>query len=130
MHELRHDRTRRAGVREERLRAAAGLRAGAAPLSAWRGLSGRRYVVGVHALSEAELLEVTDAVVLAVGRDGDGPARLLDAALAGPEAREGARIRWLDSMRHLGATELHVHRLADSEAERRAVVADLRDEAG
>jgi hypothetical protein len=128
MRDHRHDRTRRAGVREERLRAASTLRAGSAPLSSWRGLSGRRYVVGVHPLIEAELLEVTDAVVLAVRRDDDGAARLVDAALAGSEVRERARTRWVEVVRDLGATELHVHRLAESDEERRAVVADLRDD--
>src|SRR5436853_127609 len=47
MRDLRNDRTRRAGVREERLRTTAGVR-GALELSSWRGRSGRRYVVGVH----------------------------------------------------------------------------------
>jgi hypothetical protein len=31
-------------------------------------------------------------------------------------------------VRDLGATELHVHRLAETDEERRAVVADLRDD--
>jgi hypothetical protein len=31
-------------------------------------------------------------------------------------------------MRARGATEMHIHRLADSDGERRAIIDDLRDE--
>ena len=49
-------------------------------LSSWRGRSGRRYVVGVHPLSASEIFELANAVILAVRRDGDGAARLIDLA--------------------------------------------------
>ena len=62
MRDLRRERTRRAGVREERLRSTAGVRQASLPLSSWRGRSGRRYVVGIHPLDEAHVIEVTDAV--------------------------------------------------------------------
>ena len=88
MRDLRHERVRRAGVREERLRATAGLRQGALNLSSWRGRSGRRYVVGVHPLSETDLLDVTDAIVIAVRRDEQGVASLIDIAAAGPRPRD------------------------------------------
>src|SRR5689334_5354620 len=127
MRELRGERARRAGVREERLRATAGLRGGL-PLSAWRGRSGRRYVVGVHALDETELLDVTDAVVLAVRRGDDGVAQVVAAAAAGKAPRERARLGWMSRVRARGATEMHVHRLAEDEAERLAVLADLRED--
>jgi len=115
-------------VREERLRATAGLRQ-ALPLSSWRGLSGRRYVVGIHALADLDPADVTEAVIIAVERSGDGSARVIDIATAGPKPRR-SRARWMARLRDRGATELHVHRLAESDEERRAIVADLRDEAG
>ncbi len=114
-------------MREERLRATAGLR-GSLNLSSWRGRSGRRYVVGVHVLSEAELLDVVDAVVIAVGRDGEGIARVVDVAAAGAQVRAPARRTWVRKVRAGGATEMHVHRLADGEAGRSAVIGDLRQE--
>jgi hypothetical protein len=128
MRDVRYDRARRAGVREERLRATAGLD-GSLSLSSWRGRSGRRYVVGIHALTEADLLDVVDAVLIAVRRDADGVARVVDVAAAGAHARETRRRHWLGSVRERGATELHVHRLAQGDAERRAILEDLRDDA-
>lgn len=129
MRDLRNDRAREPGVREERLRATAGLRSSAA-LSSWRGRSGRRYIVAVHPLMQSELLDVTDAVILAVRRDEAGAARVIDAALAGPQPSEEARIRWMSQAQELGASELHVHRLAESDAQRRAILEDLRGEEG
>jgi len=128
MRDLRHDRTRRAGVREERLRATAGISA-QLPLSAWRGRSGRRYVVGVHPLCEADLLDVTEAVLIAVRRDRDGVARVVDIAAAGPQPRERLRFSWMRAVRDQGATEMHVHRLAHGDDGRRAVLEDLREDA-
>lgn len=124
MRDLRGERARRAGVREERLRTTSGLR-GAVSLSSWRGRSGRRYVVGVHALDEAEMLDVTDAVVIAVGRDGEGVGRVVAVAATGPVSRERARRNWVSAARARGATEMHIHRLADDDEGRRAVVEDL-----
>lgn len=114
-------------MREERLRTTTNLRGGL-NLSAWRGRSGRRYVVGVHALSETDLFEVTQAVLIAVRRDRDGIARVVEVAAAGSKPRETARWAWLSKARARGATEMHVHRLARDEAERRAIVADLRED--
>jgi hypothetical protein len=115
-------------VREERLRATAGLRQASLPLSAWRGRSGRRYIVGVHPLVEDEIRHVTDAVILAVRRDQDGTAHVIDVATAGSEPSEAARTRWMSKARAQGATEMHVHRLADNAEERRAVIEDLRED--
>lgn len=97
-------------------------------LSSWRGRSGRRYVVGIHPLSEQELLEVTDAIIIAVRRDGDGVARVIDVAQAGCEVRERARTRWMMNVQAQGATEMHVHRLAEDDVERRAILEDLRED--
>jgi hypothetical protein len=127
MRDLRNDRTRRAGVREERLRATAGLRS-SSTLSSWRGRSGRRYIVGVHPLNERELLDVIDAVILAVKRDRAGMGLVVDAAMAGAEPAEQTRMRWLAKVQELGATELHIHRLAATEEDRRAIFEDLRED--
>jgi hypothetical protein len=128
MRDLRHERARRAGVREERLRATAGLRQASLTLSSWRGRSGRRYIVGVHPLVEAEILEVTDAIILAVRRDEDGTAHVIDVATAGSRPSGTARTRWMERVRQQGATEMHVHRLAEGERERRAIIEDLRED--
>jgi hypothetical protein len=124
MRDMRHERIARAMVREERLRATIGLREQPA-LTSWRGKSGRRYVVGIHPANEADIADITDAVLIAVRRSGEGAAEVLDVAAPGALSPARQRQRWLSSMRARGATELHVHRLAESEAERRAVVADL-----
>jgi hypothetical protein len=97
-------------------------------LSAWRGRSGRRYIVGVHPLVEDEILEVTEAVILAVRRDPDGTAHVIDVATAGTEPSVAARTRWMSRAREKGATEMHVHRLAEGDRERRAVIEDLRED--
>jgi hypothetical protein len=126
MRDLRNDRTRRTGVREERLRATAGLRS-AHTLSSWRGVSGRRYIVAVHPLDEQDLLDVIDAVILAVRRDETGTGHVIDLAMAGSQLRPEARSRWLEKVKALGASEMHVHRLADTEDQRRAILEDLRE---
>jgi hypothetical protein len=128
MRDMAGDRSRRASIREERLRATAGLREPPA-LTSWRGLSGRRYVVGVHALGETDIEELTDAVLIAVERTGDGTAKVLDVAAPGAQTPSRSRSGWLSRMRARGATEMHVHRLAASEEERRAVMADLLEQA-
>lgn len=113
-------------MREERLRTGAELRGTpAVTLSAWRGRSGRRYVVGIHDLVEPELEDVGDAVVIAVRRDQSGVARAVSVATSGEHPRERLMHGWLAHVARHGATEMHVHRLAESEDERRAVVADL-----
>lgn len=128
MRDLDRQRTRRTGVREERLHSAAATRRAPRALSSWRGHSGRRYVVGIHPLDEAHVVEVTDAVILAVRRDGDGTAHVSDIATAGSCPGEQARARWMAQAREHGATEMHVHRLAGDDAERRAMIEDLRED--
>src|SRR3712207_3566377 len=94
LRDLRNERTRRASVREERLKAAASVR-GAVHLSSWRGRSGRRYVVGIHPLGGTDGLDATDAVLIAVKRDEDGFAHLIDAMAAGPKPRDPKRTAWI-----------------------------------
>jgi hypothetical protein len=127
MRDLRQDRTRRADVREESLRATAGLYSAPA-LSSWRGRSGRRYIVGIHPFTETEVLSVTNAVILAVRRDEAGTAQVVDVATAGSHPSEQARARWFTKVQARGATEMHVHRLADSDTRRKAIVEDLRED--
>ena len=98
-------------------------------LSAWRGRSGRRYVVGVHDLIEPELAEVDEAVVIAVRRDGAGIAEPVAVTVSGRSPRERLHRNWLARARQQGATEMHVHRLAEDEAARAAIVEDLSVEA-
>lgn len=113
-------------MREERLRTMAGLRGSPAlALSAWRGRSGRRYVVGVHEIATPDLAEVGPAVLIAVRRDGAGIAQPVSVTATGESSRERLTRGWLARVRQKGATEMHVHRLAEGEDERRAIVADL-----
>jgi hypothetical protein len=114
-------------VREERLQATAGLNSAPA-LSSWRGRSGRRYIVGIHPFTEMEVLSVTNAVILAVRRDEAGAAQVVDVATAGSHPSEQARTRWFAKVQACGATEMHVHRLADSDTRRQAIVKDLRED--
>ena len=121
---LGRERVRMTGVREERLRATADLR-GMLNLTSWRGRSGRRYVVGVHALVEPELRDVSDAVLIAVRRDEDGLAQAIAIAAVGQRLPQSARGAWIEKARRQGATEMHVHRLAENARERQIVVEDL-----
>jgi hypothetical protein len=85
-------------------------------------------VVRIHALSDADLSEVTRAVLIAVRRDREGIARVVDVAAAEDQPRERARRAWIARAQAQGATEMHVHRLAENAPERYAVIADLRDD--
>jgi len=109
--------------REERLRTTAGLRGTPAlALSAWRGASGRRYVVGIWDARHVELDELIEAVAIGVTRDGHGIAQLQGVAAGlGRDAGQ----KWLGEMRRKGCTEIHIHRLCDGAEERSAVGDDL-----
>ena len=119
--------SQRVVVREEQLLASKGLKRPGS-MSVWRGLSGRRYVVGVHPLCGDVLADMGDSVALAVDRDRDGEARLIGVVsfevFSCGAAQEVAR-RWVARMRLRGATEMHVHCLAESESARRAILTDL-----
>jgi hypothetical protein len=123
LRDLRGDRAARPEVREERLNTLSGGRiASGLILSAWRGRSGCRYVVAVFGLDRAVSEDLTDIVVLAVIRDAQGVGRILRAT-ADIDGSDVAP--WIDSVRRAGATEIHVHRLAETVTERHAVVIDL-----
>ena len=87
-------------------------------LGAWRGVSGRRYIVSTIALDR--LPELGAAVFIAVGRDGAG--RPYIAAIAGGEAGDA-----MDDPKFRSADVIDVHLLADSQAERERIVADLSE---
>lgn len=108
--------------REERLRSCAGLRGSPAmPLSAWRGRSGRRYVVRILPVPVVDAEDLCDAVVIQVSRDGSGLAEIRGVAIVGDRAAARAFAASLPP----AVTELHAHRLAETDADRAAVLADL-----
>jgi len=114
--QARASRTVRHPIREERLRA---TRSPVIALSAWRGQSGRRYVVGVYTLEQAAGASAPGAVFLAVRRGDDGLARIVGAG------HRGAMWEALEFARADRATELHLFQLAESDAECDAIVEDL-----
>ncbi|SEH35094.1 hypothetical protein SAMN02799636_01698 [Methylobacterium sp. 275MFSha3.1] len=108
--------------REERLRSTAGLRGSPImPLSAWRGRSGRRYVVRVLPVPAGDAEELCDAVVMLVGRDDSGLAEIRGVSIVRGLASAQALIDGLPP----AVTELHAHRLAQTDADRAAILADL-----
>lgn len=113
---MKGDRMERQPIREERLRSKSGLGIG---LSAWRGQSGKRYVVAVHPIATAAAIEGGDVVIIGVRRGADDVARIVGCGHAGTVA-EGTALAADD-----GATEIHIHRLAESAAAREAIVEDL-----
>lgn len=88
-------------------------------LSAWRGRSGRRYVVTVYGVEAALSLDAPGSVIIGVRRGSDGIPKIVGVGHRGPVS-EGAALAKAD-----GATEIHLHRLADTDAEREAMVEDL-----
>ncbi|AWN43134.1 hypothetical protein [Methylobacterium durans] len=121
--DLKSDRSARPDVREEPLNTRANLRGTPAlSLSAWRGRSGRRFVVGVHTLEQASTDDFGSCVAIAVKRNADGIAEMLFAADIDFEI---AATGFLVLARRGGANEIHIHRLAASVAERAAIAADL-----
>ena len=93
-------------------------------LRAWRGRSGKRYVVSVYDLDEADS-DYSGALLLAVSRDADGRRRLMEARESSDLAFTGYNGRWLAAMRDRGANELHVHLLAANHEARRRMMMDL-----
>lgn len=93
--------------------------------TAWRGRSGKRYVASVFAIHDDAALGFVDVIVLAVT-----PGRQIIAARdSGPFGVESALTRWRDAAMSAGASEIHVHLLADGASERRRALIDLMPEA-
>jgi len=82
-------------------------------------VSGRRYLVAVFTLVQAVAVDAPGAVFLAVRRGDGGLARIVGAG------HRGAMWEALDWARSDRATELHLFQLAESDAERDAIVEDL-----
>ncbi len=93
--------------------------------TAWRGRSGRRYVASVFSVTDDHALGFTDAVLLAVSED----RRIIAARESGPFGIEAALTRWRRSVAVAGASEIHVHLLAEDGLSRRAALLDLMPEA-
>lgn len=109
-------------AREMPLRSTAGLTE--RRFTAWRGRSGRRYVASVFSVTDDHALGFTDAVLLAVSSD----RRILAARDSGPFGIEAALTRWRRSVAMAGASEIHVHLLAEDGLTRRAALLDLMPE--
>jgi len=96
----------------------------AARCQLWRGVSGRRYVHTVYSLIECP--PVPKATYLLVRRKDNGSRQVLHIGSGESTAPtlNLARIRQLGAS--LGANEVHVHFLAETESQRRLVTCDLR----
>ena len=90
----------------------------------WRGASGRRYLHTVYSLIECPPVPKTN--YLLVRRNDDGSRQVLHIASGENSAPtlNLARIRQVGAT--LGANEVHVHFLAETEKQRRVVACDLR----
>ncbi|RXT46204.1 hypothetical protein B6S44_25590 [Bosea sp. Tri-44] len=110
-------------VREMPLRATAHL--AERRFTAWRGRSGRRYVASVFAVQDGHALGFSDVVLLAVSPD----RKIVAARDSGPFGIDAALTRWRDAVAMAGASEIHVHLLAEDSASRRAALLDLMPEA-
>ncbi|WID98288.1 hypothetical protein QO058_08640 [Bosea vestrisii] len=110
-------------VREMPLRATAHL--AERRFTAWRGRSGRRYVASVFAIQDGHALSFSDVVLLAVSPD----RTIVAARDSGPFGIDAALTRWRDAVAMAGASEIHVHLLAEDGASRRAALCDLMPEA-
>ncbi|CAN7550120.1 hypothetical protein LJR090_004641 [Bosea sp. LjRoot90] len=109
-------------VREMPLRATAHL--AERRFTAWRGRSGRRYVASVFAVQDGHALGFSDVVLLAVSPD----RKIVAARDSGPFGIDAALTRWRDAVAMAGASEIHVHLLAEDSASRRAALCDLMPE--
>lgn len=98
---------------------------------AWRGRSGRRYTFSVFPLGcGLDHLPVDgDAVVIAVARQADGTRRKLWVEATGRDPNDLFRSARLRALAARPDCELHLHLLAATPADRRALVDDLRDPA-
>jgi hypothetical protein len=94
----------------------------------WRGQSGRRYLHTVHTLADWPGYCEANVIFARPRADGGREAMWIGRISAtGSEMRAGGLI---DRMAGAGASEIHVHLLAGSEAERRAIERDLKRATG
>ena len=95
-----------------------------ARLHFWRGASGKRYVHTVYSLIECPPLP--KAMYLLVHRNKDGRRQVLHIGCGQDEAPTLNLARVRQRGAQLGANEVHVHFLAETEPQRRLVTCDLR----
>lgn len=95
----------------------------AQPYHYWRGASGARYLHSVYSLLECPALP--KATYILVHRDEDGTRRPLRIGQTVDEADTLNLAHLRHAGARLGANEVHIHLLAESEEERAAVTADL-----
>jgi hypothetical protein len=91
--------------------------------AAWRGKSGRRYVVSVYAIADCPDYE--HAVALAIRREADGGRHIVAAFDLGAVPLAVLRGAAFAAARRAGASEVHLHLLAGSGRERLRVLDDL-----
>ena len=105
-----------------------------APLAArfhsWRGASGRRYICSVFPVrDDAELGGLPDfegAIALAVSRDGQGRRRRLAVLdLCWRDGQFAGDLRAAGDALGAGASEWHIHLLAEDGDARSAAIADI-----
>lgn len=99
---------------------AAGLRR----FATWQGASGRRYMFTAYAFDECP--DIERAVALAVRYGEDGCRQALACIDLGPFPSLALGGGAMAAARRSGATELHLHLLAETSEARHAIIADLR----
>jgi hypothetical protein len=119
--DLKSDRLQRAEIREEFQRTP-GLRGGSS-LSSWRGQSGSRYVVRVHAIDAFGPADALNTVVLFIRRSTEGRAQIV---MGGRDLDTRSLAGLLDLAKADACQEVHVHRLEEEPAGRAAILQDLR----
>jgi hypothetical protein len=95
-----------------------------ARLHFWRGASGKRYVHTVYSLIECPPLP--RALYMLVHRNENGRREALHIGSGESEAATLNLARVRQRGAQLGANEVHVHFLAETEGQRRLVTCDLR----
>lgn len=127
MRDIKSDRAERPEVRFEPSRSSAAFRmqvVSGIGTGAWRGKSGRRYVVGTYPANHDGIGQTTGAVYVAVAVAADGTHQI--KSVRSYEANDGRLAGWLEQVvTRLGATEVHVHRIAETAAARAAMLEDL-----
>lgn len=86
----------------------------------WAGASGKAYLHTVFGIGECPAID--NAVFVAVSRERDGRRRAVAAGIFDP-FRSG---RDIAAASQLGASEIHLHLLAETPAARRAALDDIR----
>lgn len=89
----------------------------------WRGASGKRYLHTVFPLVDCPLMPKVNYILVHCGPDGVRRPLDIGQTVSGAESLNLAHLR--HKAARLGANEIHVHFMADTDAERRAAEIDL-----